>query len=126
MNTHYNYSNFREQLFQKCIDIGISEESFNCILDLTLGYIQNEKLELHKANESLIEIERKYENGKKVILELTGRHNSKMMSVYYLLDTILSAGTHHEKAVVITHLKKVCSDLCEKDNLPLSDNLLPF
>lgn len=73
------------------------------------------------------ETKRKYENNQRAYIDAHARFNSKLMSVFYLLDMVSSAGTHGEKRNVIMYLKLVIQNLLHKgDPLPLDEDLLPF
>lgn len=115
-----------EKLMAICVDLSIGEGAYEKLSDFVFGELQQQKKESLEKIEELADIRRKYENQQKVIKDLMKRHNSKLMSVYYLLNTIKSAGTHHEKAVVITHLSHVCQNLLEHDPLPFNEDMLPF
>lgn len=82
---------------------------------------------LSDLRREMMELQRKYENGQKAYKDAYERFNSQIMSVYYLLDMISDAGTHHEKRVVITYLKGILQKrLHNGDPLPLNTDLLPF
>lgn len=73
------------------------------------------------------EMKQKYENNQRAYKDAHERFNSKLMSVYYLLDMVSSAGTHGEKRNVIMYLKLIIENLIHKgDPLPLNEDLLPF
>jgi hypothetical protein len=81
----------------------------------------------HEMNRLYNDVKRQYENHQKAYVDAHARFNSKLMSVYYLLDMVSSAGTHGEKRNVIMYLKLVIENLVHKgDPLPLDENLLPF
>lgn len=100
--------------------------SFNA-LTLRIDVLQKQLIEYGQTRRDLMDLQRKYENGQKAYTDAHERFNSKIMSVYYLLDTITDCGTHHEKRVVVTHLKYVLQKMIHNgDPLPLNTDLLPF
>lgn len=67
---------------------------------------------------------------KEIMKEMGTRHRNKLMSVYFLLNTIKKMGTHHEKEVAVRYLMQTLDDLIKDgDGLSWDQDLfrdLPF
>lgn len=117
----------QQKIFALCVENQISEEIYFNILRI----VNEDNADSDKANMEMNrlynEMKRKYENNQRAYTDAHERFNSKLMSVYYLLDMVSSAGTHGEKKNVIMYLKLVIENLLHKgDPLPLNEDLLPF
>jgi hypothetical protein len=117
----------QQEIFKVCTDNEVSEEVFRVILKI----VEEDTRDSDKANMEMNRLyndnKRKYENMQKAYTDAHERFNSKLMSVYYLLDMVSDAGTHSEKRNVIMYLKLILEKLVHKgDPLPLDENLLPF
>jgi chromosome segregation ATPase len=70
------------------------------------------------------------ENQKEIMKEMGTRYRNKLMSVYYLLNTIKKMGTHREKEVAVNYLLQTVDDLIKgEDHLSWDQDLfrnLPF
>lgn len=117
----------RADLFKLCIDRGIDESFYHDVIKLIDDDHRNSDKANMEMNRLYEETKRKYENNQKAYIDAHERFNSKLMSVYYLLDMVSSAGTHGEKRNVIMYLKLVIENLIHKgDPLPINEDLLPF
>lgn len=89
------------------------------------GWQQNQVASQFKRD--MYDLERKHENLLKQWTDAHARFNSKIMSVYYLLDIVSDAGTHSEKRNVIMYLKLTLQKMIHNgDPLPLDPDALPF
>lgn len=58
--------------------------------------------------------------------ELYSRHESKLKTVYYLLEQLEKVGTHHEKEVVIRYMRMLLEGFMKQDSMPWERELFPF
>lgn len=114
----------RDKLTLYCLENDIDKD--RC--DKLISILDNELMNVDYANQRATrELQRKYENGQKAYTDAHLRFNSKIMSVYYLLDTVSDTGTHHEKKVIIMYLKSTLQKMVHNgDPLPFDPDLLPF
>lgn len=117
----------QQKIFELFTESQIDEGVYHAVLRI----VNEDNAASDKANLEMNrlynEMKRKYENNQRAYTDAHARFNSKLMSVYYLLDMVSSAGTHGEKRNVIMYLKLVIENLIHKgDPLPLDENLLPF
>lgn len=117
----------REKLMKFCVDNSVSEGSYEglvSIVDEELNFLDKSNSEMRR---SISDMERKYNKLEKFSTDAHFRFNSKVMSVYYLLDMVSKTGTHREKETVIMYMKCVLQDMIHKgDPLPLDEDALPF
>lgn len=117
----------QHKIFELFTEHQISEEVYYAVLRI----VNEDNAASDKANCEMNriynEIKRKYENNQRAYKDAHDRFNSKLMSMYYLLDVVSDAGTHSEKRNVIMYLKLIIEKLIHKgDPLPIDDDLLPF
>lgn len=115
----------QEKIFAICTENSISEEIYHDLLRTVNSEIEG----MEKANQQLYrdknELTSKYQSIQRDFLENASKANSKLMSVYYLLDAVAKTGTHREKETVIMYMKVVIDGLVQRGPLHYDEHL-PF
>jgi hypothetical protein len=120
-------NNAQHKIFELFTEHQLPEEVYYAVLRIVNEDHADSDKANHEINRLYNELNRKYENNQRAYKDAHDRFNSKMMSVYYLLDMVSSAGTHGEKRNVIMYLKLVIENLIHKgDPLPIDESMLPF
>jgi chromosome segregation ATPase len=91
------------------------------------AYIENKNLRIEELQAKLKQWENELNAAlrdntqlREIAKQVSAHHYSQLMSVWYMLDTLATCGTHREKATVITHLKAVIEKLSKgRDSLSL-------
>lgn len=117
----------QQKIFELCTYNQVGEGVYREILDIVGADQRDSDKANMEMNRLYNEMKRKYENNQRAYTDAHERFNSKLMSVYYLLDMVSDAGTHGEKRNVIMYLKLIIEKLIHKgDPLPVDETLLPF
>lgn len=92
------------------------------------GLLSDQRKQIYELQRDIANKDEAIELREKRAYELMRRGSNQLASVIYLLDTIISAGTHHEKEVVIRHLKTAIGNMINNTSCMPSDyeTNLPF
>jgi hypothetical protein len=118
----------RTAVHQLCQQHGLTDEQYRDFCNLFETEYTEMAIDLDKARREKIEVDRKNERAHEVLKQTGERYNSQLMSVYYLLGSLQTVGTHHEKEVVIRFIRQTLNDLLDKggDKLSWNQDLFPF